>query len=164
MQLINLNRNLLRNSFTLYSALMSRRDKIHDNVRTVLLEDGWIITHDPYVIALRDEHEKTSRYSVDLGAEKLIAAEKDAYKIAVEVKTLGGSSLISEYHHALGQYLDYLVGLEVQEPARKLFLAITEASYQALMESPLAKLSLTRYPVNLLVFDEKTNRIVQWKE
>ena len=40
----------------------------------------WKITHDPYLVKL-----KGRTYEVDLAAEQLVAAEKDAVKIAVEI-------------------------------------------------------------------------------
>jgi hypothetical protein len=46
--------------------------------------------------------------SIDLAAEKLIAAEREGEKIAVEVKSfLERSSAISEFHTALGQFINY---------------------------------------------------------
>jgi hypothetical protein len=44
---------------------------------------------------------------IDLGAEKLIAAEKDGSYIAVEVKSFLQSSVLSDFHTALGQFLNY---------------------------------------------------------
>jgi XisH protein len=43
-----------------------------------------------------------------LGAEKLIAAEKEGAQIAVEVKSFLGASLVSEFHTALLCPLIYL--------------------------------------------------------
>jgi len=37
-----------------------------------------------------------------LGAEKLIGAEKENQKIAVEINTFGGTSLIYDFHQAVG--------------------------------------------------------------
>ncbi|RLC08091.1 MAG: hypothetical protein DRI57_24680 [Deltaproteobacteria bacterium] len=42
-----------------------------------------------------------TRY-IDLGAEKLIAAQKDETKIAVEIKSFSAPSVVSEFHAALG--------------------------------------------------------------
>ena len=49
---------------------------------------------------------------VDLGAEKIIAAERDGEKIAVEIKIFIGSSNIYEFHTAIGQFINYRVALE----------------------------------------------------
>jgi len=44
---------------------------------------------------------------VDVGAEKLLAAEKEDYKIAVEVKSFVRASEIEDLKNALGQYILY---------------------------------------------------------
>jgi len=67
---------------------------------------------------------------VDLGAEKIIAAEKDGEKIAVEIKSFIGPSNISEFHTAIGQFINYRVALEEQYPERNLYLAVPLAIYQ----------------------------------
>lgn len=82
---------------------MSVRDIFHNTVKTALIKDGWTITDDP----LRLEVGGVS-VSIDLSAERLIAAERRGQKIAVEVKRfLEGASAISEFHTALGQFLNY---------------------------------------------------------
>jgi predicted RecB family endonuclease len=65
------------------------KDKIHDLVKQVLINDGWIITHDPYIIETKDVE-----YEVDLAAEKILAAEKEGKKIAVEVKSFIATSFV----------------------------------------------------------------------
>lgn len=81
---------------------MSARDKYHEHFKAALENDGWEVTHDPYKLFLVDEFGKKSKYEIDLGAEKLIAANKGSDKIAIELKTFGGSSTIYEFHLALG--------------------------------------------------------------
>ena len=63
---------------------MPAKDHFHDHVRTALKKDGWTITDDPLTIVLEGTRDNLF---VDLGAERLIAAEKAAQKIAVEVKS-----------------------------------------------------------------------------
>jgi hypothetical protein len=48
----------------------------------------------------------------------LIAAERGEEKIAVEVKSFIGTSAISDFHTALGQFLIYRIMLAVNEPSR----------------------------------------------
>lgn len=59
---------------------MPARDIYHQQVREALTKDGWAITHDP----LRLSWGRKDVY-VDLGAERLLAAEKGTQRIAVEV-------------------------------------------------------------------------------
>lgn len=98
---------------------MPARDIFHKAVKIALQKDGWIITHDPLTIDLAD-----GQLQVDLGAERLIAAYKDKQQIAVEIKSFIAPSAISEFHTALGQYLNYRVALKVREPERLLYLGI----------------------------------------
>jgi XisH protein len=76
---------------------MSRRDKFHDAVRHALEKEGWTITHDPLSLKIGN-----LKLEVDLGAEKLIGAQKDNQKIAVEVKSFLKTSKITEFYHAFG--------------------------------------------------------------
>lgn len=73
------------------------KDRFHQVVKTALVKDGWNVTHDPLPIKVgRVEME------IDLGAEQLLAAERENQKIAVEVKSfLASASAISEFHTAL---------------------------------------------------------------
>lgn len=60
---------------------MSKRDKFHDIVKQALEREGWTITHDPYVF-------KTDpKLAADLGAERLMAAERGYERIVVEIKS-----------------------------------------------------------------------------
>ena len=61
---------------------MSARDIFHDTVKSALQKDGWTITNDPLYLRLGDD-----QLRVDLAAQRLIAAERDLEKIAVEVKS-----------------------------------------------------------------------------
>ncbi len=58
------------------------KDFIHEIVKVALVADGWTITHDPYRL---DTYNPA--WEIDLGAEKIIAAEKGPEKIAVEAKS-----------------------------------------------------------------------------
>jgi hypothetical protein len=77
---------------------MPARDIYHNAVRNALIKDGWKITHDPYPLSFgfRDVF-------VDIGAERLIAAERGSEKIAVEIKTFLGASEIRDFELAVGQ-------------------------------------------------------------
>lgn len=136
------------------------KDLFHNIVKIALQKDGWIITHDPYKL----------RYGVadvyiDLAAEEAIAAEKSGRKIAVEVKSFAGSSTISEFHTALGQFLNYRVALEVSsEPERVLYLAVPTDTYQMFLRFEPAKTVVERYEVRLIVYDPNREIIDQWIE
>lgn len=72
------------------------RDLFHDIVKTALQNENWTITHDPLIIRVGGVG-----MEIDLGAEKLIAAERKNEKIAVEIKSFIRPSAISEFHMAV---------------------------------------------------------------
>ena len=72
---------------------MAAKDKYHQYVIEALEKEDWTITHDPYVI-----ESQNVIFQVDLGAEKVIAAQKNEFKIAVEVKSFLKDSAVSEFH------------------------------------------------------------------
>ncbi|GAC1465455.1 MAG: hypothetical protein NVS2B14_16060 [Chamaesiphon sp.] len=78
---------------------MPAKDIYHDTVKVALIKDGWTITHDPSLIRLTRK-----RLYVDLGAERLIAAERGTEKIAIEVKSFTRASDMKDLEEA-GQIL-----------------------------------------------------------
>ena len=85
---------------------MPRFDKYHEAVKNALIKDNWTITDDPLKLTYGGVN-----MLIDLGAEKLIAAQKDSEQIAVEVKSFISESAISEFHTSLGQFLNYRLAL-----------------------------------------------------
>ena len=136
------------------------KDLFHNCVKTALQKDGWSITHDPYQL----RYGATDVY-VDLAAEEAIAAEKEGRKIAVEVKSFAGGSTISEFHTALGQFLNYRIALEISdEPERVLYLAVPSDTYQLFLSFEPAKTVIKRYGVQLIVYDPDQEVLEQWIE
>jgi len=138
---------------------MSKRDKIHDAVKTALVKDGWTITADPFEI----EYEATV-LRADLAADKTLAAEREGEKIVVEIKSFLSLSLVHELQAAVGQYQMYLMCLEAFAPERHLYLAISEAVWEKLAELKIAQDFLERFSLNLLVVNTHNEEIVLWKK
>lgn len=136
---------------------MAAKDKYHQEARRSLEKDGWSVTHDPYFIVSEGVN-----FPVDLAAERIIAAEKGNEKIAVEVKSFLRESLVNEFHQALGQYLDYEIGLEEQEPDRRIVLAVTAEVFDKITKIPLLMRALDKFRVSVMVFDHKNEVIIQW--
>lgn len=134
------------------------RDLFHNQVKTALIKDGWTITHDPYAIKISE----AIKIQIDLGAESTIAAQRDQEKIAVEIKSFIADSDISEFHGALGQYLNYLQALELKDPERILYLAVPVDTYTEFFKIPFIQMSLKRYEVNLIVYNPRKEEIEQW--
>src|SRR4051812_2289680 len=98
---------------------MPARVRYHNCVKSALIKDGWVITHDP----LRLPWGGKDLY-VDLGAEQLLAAEKGDRRIAVEIKSFLGDSEVDDLEKAVGQFVVYRAILAEREPDRSLFLAV----------------------------------------
>lgn len=81
---------------------MPAKDIYHEIVKQALIKNDWTITDDPLKLTIGGR----SLY-VDLGAEKLIAAQKGNQKIAVEIKSFLSLSPIKDLENALGQYILY---------------------------------------------------------
>jgi hypothetical protein len=99
---------------------------------------------------------------VDLGAEQLLAAERGAQKIAVEIKMFSGLSAVEDLQQALGQFVMYHDVLARLEADRVLYLAIAVDVREELFEEPLGKLLLENSRLRLLVFDPTTEVIASW--
>lgn len=138
---------------------MPAKDRFHDVVKIALQKDGWRITHDPLPIRI----EGIADMYIDLGAEKLIAAERNGQKIAVEVKSFIGTSTISEFHTALGQFINYRYALEVQEPERVLYLAVPLNTYNDFFTKSFIHSVIQGSRVNLLVYNVETEDIARWQ-
>jgi hypothetical protein len=134
------------------------KDVFHQQVKTALTKDGWVITHDPFTIRISE----AVKLQIDLAAENAIAAERNTEKIAVEIKSFIADSEISEFHTALGQYLNYYQAIEEQEPERILYLAIPVETYQDFFQLPFVQRALNRYQVKLIIYAPKQQEIRQW--
>ncbi len=98
---------------------MAAKDLFHDAVKRALQKEQWQITADPLIVKIEGV-----RFEVDLGADKVIAAEKSEQKIAVEIKSFLNNSAIADFHVALGQFLNYRLALQMTENDRNLYLAV----------------------------------------
>jgi len=139
---------------------MAAKDLYHSLVREVLEKEGWTITHDPYHLVLE---KNAMEYEIDLGAEKLLAAEKENEKIAIEIKSFSKSSLLYEFHAVLGQYMVYLYGLEKIEPDRILYLAIPLSAEKKIEKLPALGEIIESFKLKIIIFDEINKTLVSWK-
>jgi hypothetical protein len=136
---------------------MPAKDIYHDNVKKALLKDGWTITDDPFRLRLG-----TKDLYIDLGAEKLLAAQKNEQKIAVEIKSFISPSPIQDLENALGEYILYFDILTRLEPERTLHLAIRNETYSELFEEPIGRILLENQRLRLLVFDPDREVLLRW--
>jgi len=134
------------------------KDIFHDAVKVALQKDGWTITHDPYEIAVGG----VEMY-IDLGAEQLIGAERDGSRIAVEIKSFLGRYLISEFHTAHGQYIDYLYALSEKDPERVLYLAVPVKIYADFFSLQFIQTAVRRSQLRLVIYDPDREVITLWQ-
>ncbi|MDB9482360.1 element excision factor XisH family protein, partial [Dolichospermum circinale CS-537/05] len=99
---------------------------------------------------------------VDLGAEKMLAAQKDNEKIAVEIKSFLGDSTISDFHQALGQLLNYRLILRRQEPERILYLAVPFDIYESFFKLEFTQIAIIDYQLKIIVYNIDKEVISQW--
>jgi XisH protein len=141
------------------SSLVAAKDRFHQVVKTSLTKDGWNVTHDPLQIKVGGVD-----MEIDLGAERLLAAERGNEKIAVEVKSfLASASPIYQFHTALGQFINYRAALRREEPDRILYLAVPDLTYNSFFQLDFPASMLQENTVKLLIYDIQLEQIVQWK-
>lgn len=137
---------------------MPAKNIYHSVVVQALQRDGWTITHDPLTISYGDKD-----LFVDLGAERAaVAAEKEGRKIAVEIQSFLSPSPVRDLQEAVGQYEIYRAVLEQAEPDREVFLAVPLRIHEGIFAERFGQFVVDRFKLRILVFDDQTQRIVQW--
>ncbi len=134
------------------------KDVFHYAVKKGLEKEGWLITDDPLRIKAGG-----ADMEIDLGAEKLIAAERGNEKIAVEIKSFIGTSNISEFHTAVGQFINYRVALEERQPERILYLAVPISVHRKFFMLPFVQTVIKRFQIILIIYDPVSEVILEWK-
>ncbi|MDM8516507.1 element excision factor XisH family protein [Desulfobacterales bacterium HSG16] len=137
---------------------MTAKDIFHDTVKNALEKEEWKITDDPFFIRSLE-----IGFYIDLAAEKIIGAEKGEQKIAVEIKSFIASSTTSEFHRAVGQFMNYRLALQNQEPDRTLFLAVPKDTYETFFKIPFVRLAVKEYQIRIAVYDPEKEVIVKWE-
>jgi hypothetical protein len=133
------------------------RDKFHQEVRTALENDGWDITDDPLYMKVGQ-----IPVHIDLGAEKVIGAERNGEKIAVEIKTFGLASFITALYEAIGKYIIYRIALEHMQSDRVLYLAMPAKIYTKFCQEPLVKTAFEQYHFKILLYKMDTKEQIEW--
>ena len=133
------------------------RDVFHELVKDALIKEDWIITDDPLDLSTEDVE-----LLADLGAERIIGAERGTERICVEIKSFLAQSPVNEFHKALGQYQNYDLSLSEQDMDRVLFLAVPIEAWDTFFQRPFIQKSIQKHGVNCLVFDPTNNTLVKW--
>jgi hypothetical protein len=135
------------------------RDLFHKAVRSALLKEQWDITADPLKIKIDGV-----KLEIDLAADKVLAAEKSGRKIAIEIKSFLNNSTITDFHGALGQFLNYRLGLQMTDSDRVLYLAVPEDTFDSFFQERFVQEAIKLYQLRLLVYDSDKEVIVLWKD
>ena len=133
------------------------RDLFHENVKEALIKEGWIITNDPLSFKIGN-----MQVQIDLGAERLIAAERGTDKIAIEIKTFGSLSFITSLYEAVGKYIIYRNVLALRDPERLLYLAVPESIYSRFFEEQVIQKTMQEENFKLVIYNQSTQIIRQW--
>jgi hypothetical protein len=136
---------------------MPAHDTFHDAVKRGLIKDGWTITDDPLMI----EFGVLNVY-IDLAAERLIAAERENERIAVEIKSFLGPSVLTDFYAALGQFLSYRIVLRSKDPGRDLYLAVPAPVYDEFFWQLLVQEALRDFSIRLIVYDPEKEVLDRW--
>jgi hypothetical protein len=99
---------------------------------------------------------------VDLGAERLIAAERGIEKIAIEVKSFRSASDMKDLEDAVGQFVLYDHLLTRYDPERVLYLAVPEAVRASIFEEEAGAVLIEDRVLRLFTFSPNQEVIVQW--
>jgi hypothetical protein len=134
---------------------MSARDALHETVRKALEKAGWTITADPLRVVYGSDV-----MLVDLGAERLIAAERGGERIGVEIKGYTDTTNINGFHSVIGQYINYRLAMKTTHPDHQLVLAIPEEVFNTFFKRDFAQLAVKENKILLFVFDPKDEVIV----
>jgi XisH protein len=136
---------------------MPRRDIYHYQTKNAFIKDGWDITDDPMQITWEEKD-----YSPDLGAEKLVAAQKGKEKIAIEIKSFIGQNFAFDFYEAMGQYDSYFFALADLEPDRKVILAISDVAYNKFFVRKYVQRLIQLKHIPVVVIDTDKEIIVKW--
>jgi XisH protein len=135
------------------------KDIYHDIVKNALQKDNWVITHDPYKIPLSKRTLKA-----DLGAEKVLGAERGSQKIVIEVKSFLRDSFIYDFHEAYGQYMLYRRFIKNLDPDRDIYLAVPENVFIEEFSDPDIEWLCKTEHIKVIVFDADNQLIIEWKD
>jgi hypothetical protein len=136
---------------------MPTQDLYHDVVRDALRQDGWRITHTALQLKARAES-----HAGELWEGPWLIADKDERKVAVAVSSFVGRSSPADIIQIWGRLGLSRPRLHAMDSDRVVYLAIRQATYNACFGETEGNLLLEKEHMQLIVFDPRTEVIVQW--
>jgi hypothetical protein len=104
------------------------------------------------------------RVFADLGAEQPLAAEKEGRRIAVEIKSFAGPSVMEELEKAVGQFEVYSALLAEVEPERVVYLAVSESTWANVLDTLAGRIIIERLSLRIIVVALGQQEVVRWIE
>lgn len=101
-------------------------------------------------------------YSPELGAERILAAQRGTEKIAIEIKSFIGQNFGFDFYEAMGQFDSYFYALADLEPDRTVMLAISEVAYKSFFIKKYVQRLLVLKKIPLIVVDTDNEIVVKW--
>lgn len=136
---------------------MPALDRYHDIVRNALIKDGWTITDDPLTIRVGKR-----KLFADLGAERILSAEKGTRKIAVEIKTFRRVSTVEDLQEAVGQFVVYRDLLAETDPEREAYVAVPDETLDGIFTEDIGLILLRRGSIRVFGYDIVKETITRW--
>jgi hypothetical protein len=136
---------------------MTAKDKFHEAVKLALEKEQWVITADP----LKFKYGGV-KFRIDLSADRLLAADRENEKIAIEIKSFLNDSPLTDFHGALGQFQNYRSALRKTDPDRTLYLAVPLGVYRSFFQFQFIQEQIEEHRLLLIVYDADNEVIVQW--
>ncbi len=138
---------------------MPAKDLFHDTVKIALQKDDWTVLRENFRVQVDDEG---LALFVDLEAQKLIGAEKNGKKIAIEVKSFQEPSNLYQFHLALGQFLNCRSALREIMPDYQVYLAVPQEAYNSFFQIGFIQKRIEEHNLKLLIFCPNQEEIVLW--
>jgi hypothetical protein len=69
---------------------------------------------------------------------------------------------MSEFHLAVGKFINYHIALEEVKPTRILYLAVPLETYNSFLQRPLAQRVIQQNQLKLIVYALYSEEIVKW--
>ena len=136
------------------------RDIFHTLVKEALEKENWIVTHDPLLLHSRKE----GGLQTDLGAEKVLIAEKEQKRIAVEVKSFVHISILHDFLLAVGQFYVYRKILLKNDPNRVLYVALPDFVFNRIIKYDWAREVTEDLEMKFILYDTHLKIITAWKD
>ena len=138
---------------------MPASDRYHDAVVRCLTKAGWSIIKEQYAVVVAESEDDFRRLFIDIAAQS-----QTEQIVLIEVKSLEPSPL-HQFMMLVGQYVVYRTALDYIGDTTPLYVAITEADYEIMIEQPLGQGVIREglgEPIPFIVFDPIEEEIVKW--